>query len=76
MVAKTPTILIGFHQFLQANVGILPGLGLDHFLLNPFQFVIHSSSYHSMLHNLDGHKIIHTTQVSKEQTMWEDNKKK
>jgi hypothetical protein len=54
-------------------VGILPGLGRDHFLLNIFQF---RSSYHSMLHNLDRHKITHTTEVSKEQTMWEDNKKK
>jgi hypothetical protein len=41
MAAETPIILIAFLQFLQAIVGILPGLGLDHFHLNPLQFIIH-----------------------------------
>jgi hypothetical protein len=42
----------GFHDFLQslqANAGTVPHLGHKCFLLNPFQFIIHQSPYHSML---------------------------
>jgi hypothetical protein len=41
-------VLRGFTQhYLQANSGILPRSGHDHFLQNAFQFTIHQSSYHS-----------------------------
>jgi hypothetical protein len=33
----------------QANDAIVPGIGHDCFLPNPFQFIIHNSFYHSML---------------------------
>jgi hypothetical protein len=38
-----------FLQYPQANAGIVPHLGYTCFLLNPFQFIIHQSPYHSML---------------------------
>jgi hypothetical protein len=42
---------------LQAKARILPQLGHDHSLPNPFQFIIHQSSYHSTLCNLENYKI-------------------
>jgi hypothetical protein len=41
---------IDFHHSLQANVAMISH---DRFLPNAFQFVIHQSSYHSMLYRRD-----------------------
>lgn len=46
--------------FLQGNTRIIPRLGQDQFLPNPFQFIFNLSSYHSTLLSLgDGRKIGH-----------------
>jgi hypothetical protein len=42
---------------LQAKARIVLQLGHDHSLPNPFQFIIHQSSCHSTLYNLENHKI-------------------
>jgi hypothetical protein len=43
----------GLPQSLQSNSRIVPGLGPDRFLLNPFQFIVHQSFYHPTLCSLD-----------------------
>jgi hypothetical protein len=43
----------GFRRFLQPNSRIVPRLGHELFLPNPFQFIIHHSLNHSALHSLD-----------------------
>jgi hypothetical protein len=44
----------GFPQSLQANTRIIPEFGHDRFPPNPFKFIFHQSSRHSMLdYNLD-----------------------
>jgi hypothetical protein len=48
----------GFVQSVQANVGIVPWSGHDHFLWNPFKHVIYQSSYHPILHNVDNVRIV------------------
>jgi hypothetical protein len=44
MSVRTPVIITGIPQSLQANVGIVPILGQDCFLPNPFQFISYQSS--------------------------------
>jgi hypothetical protein len=43
----------GFRHFLQAIAGIVPRTGQYQFVPNPFQFIIHLSSYHPMLSSRD-----------------------
>jgi hypothetical protein len=40
-------------QSFQANACIVPQLGHEFFLPDPFQFIINHSSYHSTLYSLD-----------------------
>jgi hypothetical protein len=47
-----PDIFHGFPKSLQKHAGILPRLGHDRFLLNPFQILNHLLPYHSTLHIL------------------------
>jgi hypothetical protein len=42
-----------FPQSPRASVGIVPRSGFDRFLPDPFQFIIHQSSYLPTLHTLD-----------------------
>jgi hypothetical protein len=42
----------GFPQPLQANAGVVPWLDHSCLLPDPFQFIIHQSSYRSVLYNL------------------------
>jgi hypothetical protein len=48
-----PEALLGFHQFLQANVETLPRLSNDRFRPNRFQFIIHEPSYYLGIKSLD-----------------------
>jgi hypothetical protein len=45
-------------RFIQENERILHALGYSQFLPNPFQFIIHLSSYHPVLYNLDIEEIV------------------
>jgi hypothetical protein len=42
-------VLHGFPQPLQANVMVAPRLQYNCFLLNPFPYITHLTSYHSTL---------------------------
>jgi hypothetical protein len=42
----------GISQSLQPNAGIVPQLGKDSFLSNPFKFIIHLSSYRPTLYSI------------------------
>jgi hypothetical protein len=44
--------LCGFIQYVHTGTGIVLRLGHNSFLLNPFQFITHQSSYSSMLCSL------------------------
>jgi hypothetical protein len=56
ILTGAPAILMdlfcGIPQSLQANDRIVPWLNHECFLPNPFQFIIHQSPYHSMIHSL------------------------
>jgi hypothetical protein len=45
--AGAPAILNMFSHSFQICVKIVPRLNQDRFLLNPYQFIIHLSSYHT-----------------------------
>lgn len=48
----------GFLLSFEVNTGIISELGDEHFLLNLFQFIIHQSSYRSMLYSPDADSTI------------------
>jgi hypothetical protein len=48
------------------NTVIVPQLGHYHFLPNLFQFIIHQSSYHSALYNVDSDDVIKCPTKEKE----------
>jgi hypothetical protein len=48
----------GLPQSLQANARTLSRLGHDQFLPNPFRFIIHLSSYHSVLYNVASDSVV------------------
>jgi hypothetical protein len=43
-------VLSGSPQSLNENTGVVPSLGHDHFLKNPFQLINHGSSWHLTLY--------------------------
>jgi hypothetical protein len=45
-------IFYGFSQFVQERFNILPRLGHERLLLNPFQYIFHESSFQSALYEL------------------------
>jgi hypothetical protein len=47
-----------FPQSLQLKGRILSQLGHDHFLSNPFQFIIHQFSFSLMLYILDNNGVV------------------
>jgi hypothetical protein len=68
-LTRTPAILIdvhhGFLQSFKTNVGIVLQLGHVYVLPNPFQFIIHQSSYHAIIYGLDTDSVV--KYVSKEE---------
>jgi hypothetical protein len=58
LATMTEIVVVGSSQSPQANAGLVPQLGHDCFLLNPYQFYIHQSSCHSILCSLDIDSII------------------
>jgi hypothetical protein len=54
----------GFLQSLQTNAGIVPRLGHNRFLPNPFQFIIHDSSYYPPLYSLDTERVVNTKKIT------------
>jgi hypothetical protein len=57
-VILTEVFFRGAPQSLQVNSGTVPGLSHDHFHLNPFQFIIVQSVYHSKPHNLNNDNFV------------------
>lgn len=51
-VTGYPQVFRGFTYSLQENSGAVLHLGHDRFILSPFEFAIHLSSYHTTLYNL------------------------
>jgi hypothetical protein len=54
-LARGPAILKsfpGFPPFFQANAGTVLKLGYNRFLPHPFQLIIHTSLFHSMLYTI------------------------
>jgi hypothetical protein len=60
--ASLTEVLRGFLQPLQENSGIISCFYHNHYLPDSFLFIIHLSSYHPTLHNLDAETIVkHST---------------
>jgi hypothetical protein len=59
---EIPDIPPGFPQSLQARAGIIFRFGHDQFLPNPFQSVIHQSSYNLTSYNLNAENFGKTPQ--------------
>jgi hypothetical protein len=64
-------VLCDLPQSLQANAVIIPRIGHEYFLPNPFQLVIHRSSYHLTSHSLDTDSIIKGITYNNPQRDWE-----
>jgi hypothetical protein len=47
-----------FPQSFQATAGTVIRVGHDRFLAHSFQVIVHPSSYHQMLHNLDTEGVV------------------
>ena len=58
----------GSPQSLQTNVGIIPWIGQEYFLPNPFLFIIHHSYYHQHYRIWDDDSIAKVTKTSS--TIW------
>lgn len=58
----------GFPQSLQTNAGIIPQLGQESFLPNPFQFIIYHSYYHQHYRISDHDSIAKLTKMKS--TIW------
>jgi hypothetical protein len=50
-----------FPQSIQATTGMVPRLGHDRFLPNPFRIIIHQSSYHLTLYSLATNSVVKYT---------------
>jgi hypothetical protein len=52
IITFSPKANRGFPHSLRENAGIIPGLGHNRFLADPFQFIIHQSAYPQKLNKI------------------------